>query len=156
MEWSSLAPAILGLLLTLAILAFAAWRIWPIILKHMKGGGGWAALAQRFATEPITVDGALLRQTVTVGRVTYRNCVIVGLTDAGLYLATAMTVPLLRKPPLLIPWSQIESIEEVKLYWQEAAMLNVGNPLIGTVTVPAELLRAIRPWLPQARPIGSP
>ena len=139
---------LLLLLLVLAAGVVAARKLSPLIRQHMKGEGGWGRLAERFTTVSRAKDSVRRRQTVQVGRVVYRNCVGVGIGDAGLYLEMGSTLPLLGKPPLLIPWSQVGGVEEVRLHWRKAVMLSIGKPVLATVTIDADLAQSLRPWLP--------
>ncbi|MFZ4807377.1 MAG: hypothetical protein ACOYLQ_08985 [Hyphomicrobiaceae bacterium] len=141
-------PLWLQLVLLAAIVVLVVWRIAPLIGEHLKGGGGWGQLEPHYAVEPCSVAGAETRQTVQVGRVVYRNCVTVGASDAGLYLEMKSPLPIWRKPPLLIPWSAMTHIEQVRLFWQPAAMLHIGRPALATMTLPRALFRSIRSRLP--------
>lgn len=144
MEDSWLITALVQLALLLAVLWFLASRLWPLIAQHMKGSGGWDALAARFKVEPRSGSGLLSRQSVQVGRVLYRNCTTVGVDADGLYLEVKVPSLLVRKPPLLIPWSEISRTDDARLYWQKAALLSIGEPVISTVTLPADLFESVR------------
>lgn len=150
MEIPWLVTALAQLVLMVALLAFAASRIWPLVAQHMKGSGGWDALAARFKVEPRSGSGLLSRQSVQVGRVLYRNCTIVGVGADGLYLEARAPIPFFRKPPLLVPWSEISGTDEVRLFWQKAALLAVGEPVISTITLQADLFERLRPRLSPA------
>jgi hypothetical protein len=156
MEIPWLVTALLQLVFLLAALGFVASRLWPLIAQHMKGSGGWDALAARFKVEPRSGSGFRSRQSVQVGRVLYRNCTTVGVASDGLYLEARAPIPFFRKPPLLIPWSEISRTDEARLYWQKAALLSVGEPVICTVTLQADLFESVRPRLPpRANPATS-
>lgn len=127
----------------------------PIILQHFRGSnGGWGQLSKAYATANEPPAQVLRWQTLVAGRILYRNCVTVGLSADGLYLQAvvpgAVLIPALRKPPLLIPWKEFKRMEEGRLYWRKAALLSLGQPLVGTITLPMPLYEMIRPRLPQA------
>lgn len=155
MESSWPVIALVQLVLLLAVVGFVAARLRPLIAQHMKGSGGWDALAARFKVEPRSGSGLRSRQSVQVGRVLYRNCVTVGVDAHGLYLEARAPIPFFRKPPLLIPWSEISRTDEARLFWQKAALLSVGEPVLGTVTLPADLFESVRPRLSPRATLGT-
>lgn len=118
----------------------------PIIAQHFKGSGaGWGRLSEVYATTRQPPAQVSRRQSMVVGQVLYRNCMTVGFDDAGLYLELGFPMSLRGKRPLLIPWSEFKRAEESRLFWRKAALLAVGEPLVGTITVPMELYETIRP-----------
>jgi hypothetical protein len=120
----------------------------PIITRHFAGAAdGWGALAEAYATSKDTPAGAWTAQTLVVGRILYRNCVTVGAEDAGLYMRLGFPLTLLRRPALLIPWSEFKRLDKGRLYWQESSLLSLGEPEVGTLTVPAALFAKIRPHI---------
>jgi len=133
----------------------------PILLRHFKGSsGGWSRLSTAYASaEPPPAD-VLNRQTLVAGQILYRNCVAVGVTTQGLYLRVAapaaMLFPTLRKAPLLIPWTEFKRVEEGRLYWRKAAVLSLGHPLVGTITLPMSLYEMVRLRLSPAVQSGWP
>jgi len=50
--------------------------------------------------------------------VSYNNCVTIGVTDAGLYLAPFLLFRFLH-PPLLIPWRDITGCQEGRFLWSQ-------------------------------------
>jgi hypothetical protein len=130
-----------------ALLAIGFRFLLPAIAQHFKGaGGGWGRLAQAYATTRPAPPAMSLRQSLLVGRVLYRNCVNVGADDFGLYLEIAFPMTLLGKPPLLVPWTEFQRVDEGRLFWRKAAVIALGEPLVGTITAPIELFNtAIRP-----------
>jgi len=49
--------------------------------------------------------------------------------------------------PLLIPWGEIQRIQETRLYWERAMQLSVGNPQLATITVRMGLFKLMQPYL---------
>lgn len=129
------------------IFAIGGRLLAPIIAQHFKGtAGGWSRLSEVYATTRQLPTQLLRRQTVVVGQVLYRNCISVGFDDLGLYLAAGFPVSMFRKRPLFFPWSEFTRVEKGRLFWREAAVLSLGEPVIGTITVPMELFNsAVRP-----------
>ncbi|HEY7373221.1 MAG TPA: hypothetical protein VIF57_13750 [Polyangia bacterium] len=87
--------------------------IWAATLTALSIGGGWRALAQRFpATGPRA--GAMWSFTSATFRtrllpVHYGNCVTVAVGDAGVRLGMLFVFRAMH-PPILIPWSAIDSV----------------------------------------------
>ncbi len=130
----------------LAVLVVVALVHGLRLLRRSIGGagGGWAALATRYAVAEAPSTPIAAHASVMIGRILWRNCVVVGVERRGLRLA--VKVPLLGafgKPPLLIPWGDFGAPEEALLHWQPADRHPVGHPPITTLTVPRELEQAI-------------
>ncbi len=140
-------PLWLQLGILIAIIAGVGLLVLPRIAQHMKGSGGWGALASRYPAPPGTSTPDLRRQTLKVGGVVWRNCVSVAILDDGLRLEVSAPLPFLAKPPMLVPWPEITTVETVRLFWEEAAMLSIGRPTVGTITLPAGIHRRIAPRL---------
>lgn len=124
----------------------------PIIAQHFKGAaGGWSRLSEVYATTRHLPAQLLRRQTLVVGKVLYRNCITVGFDDSGLYLEPGFPISLLGKRPLFVPWTEFTRVEEGRMFWRKAAVLPLGEPVVGTITVPMELFNnAIRPAIGKA------
>ena len=119
----------------------------PLIRQHLKGGGGWRRLATAYASRAPPPAPVLQRQTLQVGTVLYKNCVNIGISDAGLHLALTGAGAMLKLGPLLIPWREIRRIGDAKLFWQQASVLWIGEPELGSITVMASQFDVMRPWL---------
>ena len=131
----------------IAVVALAIFVLRRIIMQHFAGtGGGWNGLARIYATQKAVPDPAWKRQTVVVGSVLYRNCVSVASDSEGLYLVLSPSA-LLRRPPLFIPWTEFKRLESGRLYWQEAALLSLGEPVRGTLTMPLDLFVKIHRFM---------
>lgn len=147
-------PLWIQLAILLIVIAGLVAFVVPRVASHLKGTGGWNALATHYAVAPRKIDGVLQRQTLMVGQVLWRRCAIIGVIDDGLYLAVKPPLPFLGKPPLLIPWTAIQSVEAAELFWEKAALLTIGQPKIATITVRGDLYRLIAPRLPPGRAIN--
>ena len=146
----ALIPAVF--LVVLVIFAVGGWFLAPIIAQHFKGGaGGWSRLSEVYATTRQLPTRLLRRQTVVVGQVLYRNCIAVSFDDIGLYLAPGFPISIFGKRALFFPWTEFMRVAEGRLFWSKAAVLSLGEPLVGTITMPMELFNnAIRPAIGKA------
>jgi len=144
---------ILGVFLGVFVIFVIGGRfLAPIIAQHFKGAaGGWSRLSEVYATTRHLPTQLLRRQTVVVGQVVYRNCINVGFDDIGLYLAPGFPVSIFGKRPLFFPWTKFTRVEEGRLFWRKAAVLSLGEPVVGTITMPMELFNsAVRPAIGKA------
>ena len=84
---------------------------WIAICELLGFMGGWRRLAEVYPSSgPVPSDKAWFRSG-KLGLVNYGNCLVLGFTPAGLYLATVFPF----RPghaPLLIPWSEIHASAE--------------------------------------------
>jgi hypothetical protein len=118
----------------------------PLIVRHFKGSsGGWSRLSAAYATARQMPARLRARQSIVVGQVLYRNCMTMAFDDAGLYLELGFPMSLLGRPRLFIPWTEFKRTDEGRLFWRKAALLSLGEPLVGTITVPMELFETFRP-----------
>lgn len=118
----------------------------PVILQHFKGSaGGWSRLCKAYATTRQRPAQVLVRQSIVVGQVLYRNCMIVGFDNTGLYLEIGFPISMLGRPQLSIPWTEFKRVEEGRLFWRKAPVLSLGEPLVGTITVSMALFDMIQP-----------
>jgi len=133
-------------LVVLIVFAIGLRLLVPIILQHFKGSAaGWRRLSEIYATARQRPAQVYTRQSIVVGEVLYRNCMIVGFGDTGLYLEIGFPISLFGRRRLFIPWTAFKSIDEGRLFWRKAAVLSVGEPLVGTITVPMKLFDMIQP-----------
>lgn len=140
----------LAALLLLVLLLVALFLLSRIVAAHFKGNsGGWGGLALAYGAPEAPSGQILKHETLVVGKILYRNCVTVGLTEGGLGLATDVPFGLFRKPALFIPWTEVAEEESARLYWQEAVLLRLGTPVVGSITVPMRLYEKIRAFLPK-------
>jgi hypothetical protein len=140
--------AVFAFLAVLAAIALGLRFLIPILVEHFKGSfgrTGWNALSSHYETSAEPEGVVLKRQSLVAGSVVYRYFVTVVIGDAGLYLAVGG--PLSRKP-ILIPWSDFKDVQSVRLFWQKAALVSIGAPRVGTLTLPMTLCYRMRPHLP--------
>lgn len=135
-------------ILILLVFAFAfGFGIWKAIRSaaaNLMPGMGWQSLAARYAATAPGPGNCLEKQTILVGAVRYWNCISFGISDAGLYLAPSGMGRITQNRPLLIPWQAISGIGQARLYWQKAAVLVIGSPPVGRITLPRDLFDLVR------------
>lgn len=123
---------------------------WCFIVWLLSRIGGWHRLAQRYPASRLS-DLAISRRhrglTGMVGVVRYRNILALDLTTDGFFLGV---MPLFRigHPRLFIPWHEITARKPRQVLWWKAETLSIGQPLIATITLPADLI-------PSGIPAGS-
>ena len=88
---------------------------------------GWSDLAERFAASK-SIDGTRFRfGTVTMGRglstAAFLNHNFVTIGVNGLYLSTLLPIG----PPLLIPWTEIESMEPQRGLLSSGCLITIRN-----------------------------
>ena len=125
----------------LAVIALWGALLWLVIRAVFARLSGWNRLAVRYpATNPApawTWHG----QTIQVGPVRFRNCVSAATTHACLHLRSPA---LFGFPALSIPWTELHSPAQVRVYRREAIQLQAGRPPIGAIGLPRELYEQIR------------
>ena len=141
--------AVFAFLAVLAAIGLGLRFLVPIIVEHFKGSfgsaTGWNTLLSRYGTSAEPEGVVLKRQSLVAGSVVYLYLVTVVIGDAGLYLAVGGPLP---RKPILIPWSDFKDVQSVRLFWQKAALVSVGAPRAGTLTLPMTLYHRMRPHLP--------
>jgi hypothetical protein len=106
-------------------IVFLQWFIpllllaWVGLLASRSFLGGWNQLARRFGTSA-AIEGEKFRFTsLSVGSgyfpVKYRNCMFVTVGQSGLALSVNILFRVFH-PPLMIPWSDIETVQPEKVW----------------------------------------
>jgi hypothetical protein len=102
-------------------LSFAV--LWLVVTGGLSKVSGWGGLAQRFAAggAPLGerfrfVSGAIGASGLPVG---YRNCLVLDVAAEGFGLSLLFLFRFL-SPPLFIPWREVESIGERRLWLQRS------------------------------------
>ena len=119
--WVQLAP------LWFLLLFVAMWLLVTGVLSRI---GGWASLATHFrATQPTSgenfrfVSGSVGKKGLPVS---YRNCLSVHVGERGFGLALLFLFRF-QSPPLFIPWSQVESVAEKKVFFARYVVICLRN-----------------------------
>lgn len=107
---------------------FAA--IWLGISALLSRLGGWANLAGRFrALQPESgesfrfVSGAIDANSFPVS---YRGCLFVTVNSRGFHLSLLFLFRF-QSPPLFIPWSEVESVEEKRFLFARRAVIRLRS-----------------------------
>ena len=123
----------------------------PIVRQHFRGStASWSRLSEVYATTRQPPKGVFSRQSIVVGQVLYRNCMIVGFDGEGLYLEIGFPMSVFGRRALFVPWTEFKQSEEGRLFWRKASVLTIGEPPVGTITVPMTVFEAIRPSMTKA------
>ncbi len=138
------AVVLAGVGMIFALVAMAYWLF-------ARQGGGWRRLAQRFAAQGTPDGQRFVRQTVQVGAVVYKRCVTVIISPGGLHVDAGVAARAFGNAPLLIPWNEIRHEQRVRLHWQTAVRLSIGEPEIGVITLKSDLFQKVAPMLPSRR-----
>ena len=122
--------------------------LWKVLaaMKRRAGGSaaGWSALEAAWGVAEAPKDPIATRANLMVGKVLWRNCVIVGIDPRGLHLA--VKVPIFGgfgKSPVRIPWDAFHDPEPARLFWADATLWRLGTPEVATMTLPADLAAKI-------------
>jgi len=141
--------AVFAFLAVLAAIGVGLRFLIPQLIENLKGSfgsaTGWNALSRLYGTSAEPEGVVLKRQSLVAGSVVYRYLVTAVIGDAGLYLAVGGPLP---RKPILIPWSDFKDVQSVRLFWRKAALVSVGAPRAGTLTLPMTLYHRMRPHLP--------
>jgi hypothetical protein len=104
--------------------------MWLVITGVLSRVSGWTSLATQFrATQPTSgekfrfVSGSVGKKGFPVG---YRNCLFVSVGERGLGLAILFLFRF-QSPSLFIPWSQVESVAEKKIFFARYVVICLRN-----------------------------
>jgi hypothetical protein len=139
--------------LFLVAMGLVLWKVLAAMKRRagVSSGGssggsaaGWSALETAWAVAEPPQDPITTRANLMVGKVLWRNCVIVGIDPRGLHLA--VKVPIFGgfgKKPVRIPWDVFRDPEPARLFWADATMWRLGTPEVATITLPGDLTAKI-------------
>jgi hypothetical protein len=114
----------------LMLLGFAGF--WTLIVGLIGMIGGWTGLGALFREPPdaprptaqaFSMSSLDLRGPIGLP-MNYNNCVIVALGDVGIHLRTWLPFRF-GHPPLLIPWSEIESAQVGRAFLRRATTVSM-------------------------------
>lgn len=113
---------------------------WCVVVWILSRASGWHRLAARFACGGRLMTGARHRGvTGMVGLVSYRGTLTLHFDTDGFFMEV---MPLFRigHQRLFIPWSEISGRMPRRVLWWKSVSLSVGQPVISTITLPADLV----------------
>jgi len=128
-------------LLPLVILPIA-FIVVPILIGHISG---WAALTRRF-TSTLPFNGKIWRAKSARLRagMGYNNCLTIGASPEGLYLAIMIAFIFRGHPPLLIPWHEVLMVGEKKTFGIALTQLKLGREEAVPFTIRKSLAQEIQ------------
>ena len=113
--------------------------LWCGVLFLLSRVSGWSRLADTYGRgETPTGAQALAWQSGMVGFVSYRNCLHLRATPAGLWLSLAWPLNVGHRP-LLIPWNAMHERRETKFLWHRATQVEVGQGKRVRLRLPPEV-----------------
>ncbi len=147
-EWSALQSPLWFVLLFVVM--------WFLITGGLAHVSGWASLATHFRATSLAsgksfrfVSGAVGKKGFPVG---YRNCLSVCIGESGFGLEVLFPFRF-QSPPLFIPWSQVESVGERKLFFVRYVVVSLRNqwPAISLQGEASKLVQEVFAKLPSRR-----
>jgi hypothetical protein len=125
------------------VLGGAGLVLW-LVLKILRGLGG-NSLASRYAVAAEPPGRRFTGQTIAIGAVRHRLSGTMVIGPAGLYVKGAIVTQ-----PALIPWRDVRSAHESRIFQKQAVELSIGSPEVGKITVYPDLFEPMRPYLAEA------
>lgn len=113
---------------------------WCCVVWMLSRMSGWHTLAKRHAAGSRPMEGTCVGGvTGMVGGVSYRSTLTLHFNPDGFFLEV---MPLFKPghQRLFIPWSEVTARVPFRVLWWKAEKLTIGEPVIGTITLPADLL----------------
>lgn len=113
---------------------------WCFVVWLLSQIGGWSRLAQRYSAEGRLITGTRHSGlTGMVGVVSYRGVLTLHVDRDGFFLEV-MWLFRIAHPRLFVPWTEITGRKPRQVLWWKAETLSIGNPVIATITLPADLI----------------
>ena len=107
----------------------AAWSAACTAVGYISG---WRGLSKLYASGSNPSDSTWYAQSGRIGWLAYRNCLIVGVSAEGLYLSVLLPF----RPghsALLIPWTDIDGVDENTVLFMKCTVVRVGAPTSATI-----------------------
>lgn len=117
--------------------------IWCFVVWLISHLSGWQRLAKHYSAGDRPVTGTTYRGfRGLVGIAHYRYVLTLHVNDDSFFMEIS---PLFRlgHACLCIPWSEVRSQTPHFTPWWKAERLHIGDPVVGTITLPVELLDRI-------------
>jgi len=128
--------------------------LWVAVVAVLSFGG-WQQLASRYrvANLPPDADVSSLGWA-RVGRVSYRNSLLVGACQEGLVFQVFFLFRFFH-PPLLIPWSAVGSLQTTTSLWSTTYSIALSTGDTTSIVFrfnSSALLTALQPWVRMVPP----
>jgi hypothetical protein len=111
-----------------------------------RGISGWDALAKAFPG-PAEIPDGTRTGPVRIGNVYFRYGPRFCPTPQGFYMVYKSVYSY---PPLLIPWSEFRDQKHALLFWRSARRMDIGSPVITSLTLLENTCTWISPYLSAA------
>jgi len=131
--------------------------LWITITTLLGFLSGWFALARAYPDRDETALQTFAGQSGSMGLVSMRGVLRLSVCPAGLRLGMLRIVgPFCRN--IFVPWKEL-SVERKDRLFMKSVQIAFGQPLVGTVTIPADvadrLARAAAGHWPETGPITN-
>jgi hypothetical protein len=142
---------IFGGVVCLVLVSMLGLATLTIVLARLGGGwfrgtSGWDALAKQFPG-PAEEPGGTRTGPVKIGSVFFRFGPRFCPTPQGLFMVYKSVYSY---PPLLIPWSAFKNQKHTIFFWQPARRMEIGSPVITSLTFMENNYHWMEPYLPAA------
>lgn len=125
--------------------------LWCFVVWMLSHLGGWQRLTRYYAASDRAVMGERCGGVQgMVGGVSYRSTLTLHLSAEGFFMEV---MPLFKvgHPRLFIPWTEISARTPRAVLWWKTERLSIGQPVVGTITLPAA-----RCWRISRREVKAP
>ena len=123
--------------------------VWLTIFYIAARLGGWHAMGLRFRTTDEPPGERFAWASIGMGMSNYGGCTTIAVSPRGLYLKLFAPFRFFH-PPLLIPWSEIRVTKIHQGRIVKNALVEVGRPVLASVTLPLKIIEAASEYLLQA------
>jgi hypothetical protein len=118
---------------------------WCFIVWMLSWVSGWRRLSRRYASGSRPVAGERhAGVTGMVGLVSYRHVLTLHFAGDGFFLEPLVLFKV-GHPRLFIPWSEVTRRGSFAVLWWRAARLGVGESVVATLSLPADLVERYAP-----------
>jgi len=125
--------------------------LWLFVCTLLAEISRWPALARRFPGGQRPSGTVLRGQVVGVGLVGENNVTYLVPTPIGLYMYAHFLFRF-RRPPVLLPWSEVRYEDTRRFLWMTSHRLSLGGG-VTTTRVKDKALRAFEPFLQTPIPL---
>lgn len=135
------------LLIPVFFVLFGGGLFWAII-SLMAFASGWRTLAKKFPAPLGFGEGKFYTgQSGRLSIFNYNSVLRIGVSAQGLYLACVVPFHF-SHPPILIPWSQIKTLQQKKVLAWQVFVFKIGAPRITDITLyNVRIIESAGQWL---------